>query len=309
MMIDTSRRQALKLAGAGLVGGMSYILIPWQAHAATKVRQILKGPGMSNFGSGTASGALSFTSGQTVSVTGKYFNSTGGLSVDSCANISITSCDFGPGFGISMNNLTGSINLKNCRFKNPDVNAILLKDSTVHGYVSFNAIRGKNANTKDYIRIQNTGGIGNTDATLLKVEFNHIDGRDPVTNVTTIDNNGGSGIFYGGIDSGLVKYVSIVSNTIFNAAPYGIHVDSGGDVTNPIVLYYNGVYCEKVTSAIAGIYLSKGVGTVGGNVSVSVHDLYSYNAAGVLTPYLDDGTLTTTYLSNVMLAVDLNASG
>ncbi len=282
------------LASTGLAAGAT--LLPSIAFA-------------SGFGSGTPSGPLNFTPGQTVNVVGKYFNSAGGLNVNGCTNVVITGCDFADGNGISLTNLTGSLTLQGCRLRNPGQNAILLQNSTVHGLVWKNAIRGHSPSTVDYIRIVNTGGLGSTDPLLLKVNDNHIDGRDPITGATSILSNGGSGIFYGGITSGTVQYTDIESNTVFNAAQYGIHVDSGGSSTTPIVLYYNGLYAEKNPNSVAGIRLSKGAGTVGGAVSVSVHDLYWLNASGVLVPYLDDHTLPTTYLSNVNLAVDLNAVG
>ncbi len=261
------------------------------------------------FGSGTPSGPLNFTAGQTVNVTGKYFNGSSGITANGCANVVITNCDFADGNGISLNNLTGSLTVQNNRLRNPGLNAITLQNSIVHGLVWKNAIRGHGPSTVDYIRIVNTGGLGSTDPLLLKVNDNHIDGRDPVTGATNILANGGSGIFYGGITSGTIQYVDIESNTVFNAAQYGLHVDSGGSSTTPIVLYYNGLYSEKNPNSVAAIYLSKGAGTVGGYTSVSVHDLYWLNSAGTLVPYLDDHTLTTNYVSNVMLAVDLNATG
>ena len=297
MMIDMSRRQALKLAGAGLAMGATPLAIPQRAHAATPAP----------FGSGTPSGPLNFTNGQTVNVVGRYFNS-GGITVQGCASVSIQNCDFADGFGITMDHCLGKPTIAHNRFRNPGVNAIKVTNSffDANSTIIHNSCRGRTAGTVDYILLLNSGGTSS--AGPLRVEYNHVDSRDPVTRVISYPANGGSAYHYGGMTTTGGGNTSLVYNTCWTPGPYGMHIDSG---TN-IILYYNILMGIQTPNSVAAIKLMAAPGTIGNGgvpVQVDVDDIYWDDSTGTQVRYLSDGSLQEVYLSEVSVAVDLNATG
>jgi hypothetical protein len=256
---------------------------------------------MSNFGSGTASGPLSFTSGA-VSIVGKYFNGTGGITISGCGNVSIQNCDFADGNNITIDGSAGTILLSHCRFRNPPVNGIKITNSTFTGTgIVHNSFRGRQAATKDYIYVGNSGGTGST--AVMKIEYNHVDSSDPVTGAFSYPANGGSGIFYGAVTTPGVGYCNFIYNTLLNPGPYGIHVDSGVKVS----LYYDVLFGQSLPNSVAPVFLSKGAGTQGGDVEVTLMNSHWENPSGAEVAVSDDGTLAVTYSQIVTIAVDLNA--
>ncbi len=257
---------------------------------------------MANFGSGTPSGPLNFTAGQTVNVVGKYFM--GNLTVEGCVNPSIQSCDFADGFGISMDGCTGTTITAHNRFRNPGANAIKITNCTFSGTgVVHNTFRGRSVDTEDYILVLNSGGPTATNR--FKVQYNHIDGSDPVTGLVSYPSNGGSGIHYGGVVTAGVGNTSLIYNTVLNPGPYGIHIDSGSG----IILYYCIYFGQKYPNSIAPVLFAKGAGTLGGDITATLNNLHWVNASGNEVPFraADDGTITVKEADTVTIAVDLNA--
>lgn len=322
MMIDMSRRQALKLAGAGLA--MCFL---GSAYAGTPV--VNPPQHLVAFGSQTPSSVLSFGPGQTATVIGKFISSTAttgaAILCNGCAGVNIQNSDFDvEGMPTILIQNAGTpanpipVTILHNRCKNPVV-CIKLTNVTAapSSAITHNMCRGITSKFQSCIAVSNnSGGLDPSYCTahglnvancVLGMEYNHMDGRDPATNADPVYPLGSVGLLVGnGATLPSTGHVHTIYNTCLYCGAIGQWLAGGTDVTTYYNKYYN---TPDISGAIAGLVVMKDSASVLPAVppSNSVNYFVMDDETGHLKGVIDDGSMgNSTYLSNVDEDVNLN---
>ena len=276
-----------------------------------------------------ASGPLYAGPGATLTIIGKSISSTattGSLAhCNGCAGVNIQGADFDventtailiENAGTPANPIP--ITIIHTRHKNP-VFAVHLINSTAapSSTITHNEMKGITSKFQHFIDIgNNSGGLSSDYCTarglnvancVLKLWYNRIDGRDPVTNADPIYPAGSSGIVLGdGATLASTGYTTVIYDTLIYPGAVGIDIKGGTSQ----VLYYNEHYSTPdVSGAIASVRVSKDPASVRPAVPPAISVSYGIqdDATGHLPMFVDDGSMgNTTYSSNVDYDVNLN---
>ena len=289
------------------------------------------------FGSQPASGALYFGPGQTATVIGKFFSSaaTSGsvIHCNGCAGVNIQNSDFDvPNTqAIFIENAGTPSNpipvvILHTRHKNP-ASAITLSNVTAapSSTITHNMGRGLTSRYQHFIAlVNNTTGLPPSYCTakglsgancVLKLWYNHFDGRDLTTNAPPSYPAGSRGILIGtGATLPTTGYITTIYNTLVYAGEVPQEVKGGTNV----VMYYNKyLQTPGASGAQESLRISKDPASVIGSgfvpPDIDVCYFVQIDAFGYVKAITDDGSMgSSTYESNVgedvFLDGDLNST-
>lgn len=281
------------------------------------------------FGSQPASGPLYFGPGTVAKVNGKFFNATsavGGAVIycHGCAGVDIENNDFDVPIlkSVFIENAGTPANpipivIVHNRCKNP-ADCIIVSNSTAapSSTITHNQQSGITSKFHRFIEVgNNSGGLPSTYCTsrglpaaacVLKLWYDHIDGKNPDTGADPVYPAGSVGMMIGnGATLASTGYITTIYDDFLYPGAVGEQVAGGTNV----VVYYNSFYSTPdVSGSVAALKVSKDPASILPAVppSIDVSYFIRCDSTGCLPGIKDDGSMgNTTYLSNVGEDVDL----